>query len=120
MARFVSPFISGCKSAGRIGCLLLLIAAPARAATFSVLPVQLGYGGFNSMVIDAADTKHIATFDLLSHQLIYGTQPELQGWSFEVVDAVGNVGQYCSLALDGLGNPHISYYDATTGAPHGE
>jgi YVTN family beta-propeller protein len=116
MTSLLSRFVSGSRSAGRIGCLLLLVAAPARAANFTVLPVQLGFGNFNSMVIDAANTKHIATYDLGAHHLIYGTQPDLAGWSFEVVDAVGDVGQYCSLALDGLGNPHISYYDATTGA----
>ena len=37
------------------------------------------------------------------------------GWSMEMVDSLGDVGKYPSLALDSQGYPHISYYDATLG-----
>ncbi len=37
----------------------------------------------------------------------------LQRWLVETVDAGGEVGQGCSLALDANDRPHVSYYDAT-------
>lgn len=38
----------------------------------------------------------------------------LHGWAITIVDS-GNVGQYCSLAIDNEGYPCISYYNSSSG-----
>jgi hypothetical protein len=32
-------------------------------------------------------------------------------WNIAIVDSNGNVGEYCSIAVDGNGNAHIAYFD---------
>jgi hypothetical protein len=39
--------------------------------------------------------------------------PYVQGWGFEVVDSLGNVGKYSSIAIDSDNDIHIAYFDAT-------
>jgi hypothetical protein len=76
-------------------------------------------GTHASLALDESDRPHISYYDAYYE----GSMPALRyarmtepGWLTETVDSIGNVGQYCSLALDGLGYPHVSYYDETNRA----
>lgn len=71
-----------------------------------------------SLALDSAGQPHLAYYDADNGALKYAYQDgsnrgQLQAWQIETVDEAGNVGQYSSLALDGQGDPHIAYYDAT-------
>ena len=56
---------------------------------------------------------HIAYYDASNENLKYIYRDE-QGWSTPVVlDAVGDVGQYASMAFGPDGALHVAYYDAT-------
>ena len=43
--------------------------------------------------------------------VIWNVHTVTADWQIETVDSLGNVGACTSLALDGNGNPHISYFD---------
>jgi PKD repeat protein len=49
-------------------------------------------------------------YDQTSQGLKYAFQ-DASGWTTQTVDSGRDVGKYTSLALDGDGNPHISYFD---------
>jgi hypothetical protein len=77
-------------------------------------------GMYTSLKYNQEGHPCISYYDNTSHDLKYAeyvppgtwTPPY---WDIDIVDTVGDVGMYTSLALDGSGNPHISYYDATNG-----
>jgi hypothetical protein len=82
-------------------------------------------GRYTSVGVDSQYTPprpHLAYYDADHGDLkyAYGTGPDVWhlAWYSETVDtggAGGDVGQYTSLALDGDGYPHISYYDVAGG-----
>jgi hypothetical protein len=57
----------------------------------------------------------ISYYDDTTDDLKYARYTET-GWITSTVDSDGIVGRYCSLAIDGSGNPHISYIDTTNHA----
>ena len=79
-------------------------------------------GEYSSLALDASGYAHISYYDAW-HDL-YSDNKDLKyayqdgsGWHIETVDREGDVGLCTSLALDGNGHPHISYYDS---APNGD
>ncbi|MEJ5197517.1 MAG: hypothetical protein WHX53_01205 [Anaerolineae bacterium] len=72
-----------------------------------------------SLALDAVGHPHISYYDYDSTRgaLRYAMwDGAAASWQIEVVDDAGDVGGYTSLALDGSGQPAISYHDYTNGA----
>ncbi|MEM4724314.1 MAG: hypothetical protein QXP01_04825, partial [Candidatus Hadarchaeum sp.] len=59
--------------------------------------------------LDASGRLHVAYFVTSSLDLKYAWQGG-STWRITTVDAEGDVGWSCCLALDGAGRPHISYF----------
>jgi len=74
-------------------------------------------GKFSSIALDVLGQPYIASFDSTRGDLIFSGSPGDGVFDTQIVDRIGNVGQYTSLALDNRNYPypHISYYDETQG-----
>ena len=71
---------------------------------------------YTSLALDTNDNPRISYADGTNFDLKYAwceSGCHIQGnWQIVTVDSIGSVGfWYTSLALDNIGNPHISYYD---------
>ncbi len=85
--------------------------------SIEVVPGTTGMGKFSSLAVSPIDnSRHLAYYDLTNSELKYSYWNG--GWSLPaVVDAnPGDKGYYASIALNGLGEPAISYYDNSLGA----
>lgn len=72
-------------------------------------------GKYVSLAIEkGTDFRHLCYYDETNADLRYAYWDGIT-WNFEIVDSAGDVGMYCSLALNGEGEPAISYYDAFLG-----
>jgi hypothetical protein len=76
-------------------------------------------GKYTSLALDDEDWAHIGYYDvsngdvkmaILTPPVTPGTREDAT-WQVETVESAGDVGQHISLALDGDGYPHLSYYD---------
>lgn len=82
-------------------------------------------GKYTSLVIDqATDTRHLCYYDFTNGNLKYAQKVGAAAWEFQIVDGdvtdgdginEGDVGYYCSIDINGLGQPAISYYDNSHG-----
>ncbi|MBI2058603.1 MAG: carboxypeptidase-like regulatory domain-containing protein [Nitrospirae bacterium] len=62
----------------------------------------------SSIKVDSNGKVHACHQDVTDLDLLYSTNTS-GAWTNTRLDSTGNVGRYCSIALDPGGNPHISY-----------
>jgi PKD repeat protein len=77
----------------------------------NVTPTPTG-GHWNSLALNPNGNPRIAFYDYFSSTtgiLKYAKRTPTGIWQIETVDDSGDVGVWCSLVIDSLGAPHISY-----------
>jgi len=76
-------------------------------------------GTFTSLAVDGSGRVHVSYEDDTNGDLKYATCAAscttAASWHTVTVDQVGSVGQEGSLAVDGDGRVHVSYFDLTNG-----
>ena len=87
-------------------------------SSVSYAPYQgVSPGSYSSLAIDAQGNERLAFYAPSRRSLgcaPYTNVAPYDPFADSIVDQVGDVGQYPSLALDAQGIPRISYYDATS------
>jgi len=83
----------------------------------NVTPTPTG-GHWNSLALNPNGNPRIAYYDYYSSTtgiLRYAKRTPTGIWQIETVDNSGDVGMWCSLVIDSLGAPHISYSTGLSG-----
>ncbi|MCX7716100.1 MAG: fibronectin type III domain-containing protein, partial [Endomicrobia bacterium] len=70
------------------------------------------YAIHNSITVGSSGIPEILYYDGNFRDLKYAYR-EGNSWSVYTIDSSGDIGSYCSIALDKQGKPHFSYVDAT-------
>ena len=92
----------------------------ANTGNWNSVPVDTAgdVGEDTSLVLDGSGNPRISYYAFETGDLKYAwcdTGCDVPGnWNRVTVDSTGDVGEYTSLALDGSGNPRISYYRSDT------
>lgn len=96
--------------------LMLGYATPGDSHSWTITTVDSApkSGQHNSLVLDASGRPLIAYYEATNQRLKFamadGATPPFN-FALTTIDDSGQVGQYCSLGIDGNGFYHISYYD---------
>jgi len=69
-------------------------------------------GEYLSMAISEDDDIYICYYEAFADDLRLAKR-DFMLWDIETVEAAGDVGMYCDIALNAAGQPHLSYFDAT-------
>ena len=105
-----TPCVAYCRGAGQG---LRYAAWDGSAWDVTDVPGTAG-AGYSSLALDGNDLPLISFYDGTQHSLRLATW-DGQDWNVQTIDNDGVVGQWTSLALDGLGRAHVAYCDRTQG-----
>ena len=122
-------FRSGSTSAPSLGLpsvlgsllmtLILVVTGFSGSAAWSIITINasswIDEGMYPSAAIDSSGYLRIACLRTSSYDLMYYYRTWVGG-AMETAVSTGNVGEYCSMALDSSDVPYVSYHNSTTTA----
>jgi len=71
--------------------------------------------GHSSIALDMIGRPHLSYFRDVTRDLVYAKKFSSGEWKPEVVDYIGGVGMWTSLAMDSESKPHISFHATSEG-----
>ena len=86
-------------------------------STWSTETVDSNYaGGYCSLAIDTADTLHMSYFESITGIVKHAAKTLSGTWTTDVVDDVGTIGKWTSIATDSSNGVYVSYSDQQNAA----